>query len=360
MSTVYEVADLAGVSTATVSRVIHGSNLVHPDTRERVLAVIEQLGYVPDGSAQGLSRRRKDIIGLAALERGITEIGIEKTSPLFMDELVHAVETVLRGTDCSLLLTFGRAGDAFQRRVRSLSGKVDGLLVTEDVLPASQLRTLARRIPVVAIAGQRQEREIDVVAVDNAAGIRALAAHLIEEHGYQRLAFLAGPADSPDARERLVAFRQAVREHPGCVLDLVLGLGSGLQSCSGCETGYNTYSVIINRTNTSNESITWYLNGTAYYTVTEGQVDAAAWQAAVDHGFFLILDVAIGGGYPNGVCGWHQPLAGDKLRGRDERGLRGRLPDHRGQRVTLAVAVANPVPHLLRWRREVLHDHGHR
>ena len=91
MSTVYEVADRAGVSTATVSRVIHGSNLVHPDTRDRVLAVIEELSYVPDGSAQGLSRRRKDIIGLAALERGVTEVGIEKNSPLFMDELVHAV-----------------------------------------------------------------------------------------------------------------------------------------------------------------------------------------------------------------------------------------------------------------------------
>ena len=50
------------------------------------------------------------------------------------------------------------------------------------------------------------------------------------------------------------------------------GLGSGLQSCSGCQTGYNTYSVIINRTNTSNESITWYLNGTAYFTATESQV----------------------------------------------------------------------------------------
>jgi LacI family transcriptional regulator len=135
VSTVYEVADRAGVSTATVSRVIHGSNLVHPDTRERVLAVIEELGYVPDGSAQGLSRRRKDIIGLAALERGVTEVGIEKTSPLFMDELVHAVESVLRGTDCSLLLTFGPAGEPFQRRIRSLSGKVDGLLVAEEVMP---------------------------------------------------------------------------------------------------------------------------------------------------------------------------------------------------------------------------------
>jgi LacI family transcriptional regulator len=222
VSTVYEVADRAGVSTATVSRVVHGSSLVHPDTRDRVLAVIEELGYVPDGSAQGLSRRRKDIIGLAALERGVTEVGIEKNSPLFMDELVHAVESVLRGTDCSLLLTFGQAGEPFQRRIRSVSGKVDGLLVAEEVMPPGQLRALARRIPVVAIAGRRDETELDVVAVDNAAGMRALAVHLIEDHGYRRLGFLAGPADSPDARERLDAFRHAIAEHPGCVLDPVL------------------------------------------------------------------------------------------------------------------------------------------
>jgi LacI family transcriptional regulator len=221
VSTVYEVADRAGVSTATVSRVVHGSSLVRPDTRERVLAVIEELGYVPDGSAQGLSRRRKDIIGLAALERGVTEVGIEKNSPLFMDELVHAVESVLRGTDCSLLLTFGQAGEPFQRRIRSVSGKVDGLLVAEEVMPPGQLRALARRIPVVAIAGRRDETELDVVAVDNAAGVRALAAHLIEDHGYRRLGFLAGPADSPDARERLDAFRHAITQHPGCVLDPV-------------------------------------------------------------------------------------------------------------------------------------------
>ncbi|HET7244041.1 MAG TPA: carbohydrate-binding protein [Streptosporangiaceae bacterium] len=82
-----------------------------------------------------------------------------------------------------------------------------------------------------------------------------------------------------------------------------------MQSCSGCQTGYNTYSVIINRTNTSNESITWLLNGTAYFTATEGQVGTATWQAAVDHGFFLILDLAIGGGFPNGVCGCTSPSA---------------------------------------------------
>ena len=86
-----------------------------------------------------------------------------------------------------------------------------------------------------------------------------------------------------------------------------IGLTSGLQACPGCQTGYNTYSVIINRTNPSNESITWYLNGTAFHTVTESQAGTATWQAAVDHGFFLILEVGIGGDYPNGACGCTTP-----------------------------------------------------
>ena len=222
MSTVYDVADLAGVSTATVSRVIHGSPLVHPDTQQRVRAAIDELGFVPDGSAQGLSRRRKDIIGLAALERGTDEIDIEEAGQLFVDEVVHAVESVLRGTECSLLLTFGRSGEQFQRRVWSLSGKVDGLLVAEEIMPAGRLRALARRIPVVVIAGQRDERELDVVAVDNAAGIRALAAHLTGAHGYRRLCFVAGPADSPDAQGRLAAFLAAIAQHPGSRVDPVL------------------------------------------------------------------------------------------------------------------------------------------
>jgi hypothetical protein len=96
---------------------------------------------------------------------------------------------------------------------------------------------------------------------------------------------------------------------PGGPCNETTGLSSGLQACSGCQTGYNTYSVIVNRTNTSAESITWYLNGTAYYTVSESQVPTATWQAAVDHGFFLILDVAIGGQYPNNVCGCTSPGA---------------------------------------------------
>jgi len=94
---------------------------------------------------------------------------------------------------------------------------------------------------------------------------------------------------------------------PGGPCNETTGLSSGLQSCSGCQTGYNTYSAIVNRTDTSDESITYYLNGTAYYTVTESQVGTSAWEAAVDHGFFLILDLAMGGAYPNAICDCSSP-----------------------------------------------------
>ena len=202
----YDVARLAGVSTATVSRVMRGSDLVRPDTRERVLAVIDEVGFVPDASAQGLSRRRKEIIGLVALERAVDETDIERDGLLFVDQLVHAVEAVLRGTECSLLLSFGPSGEHFQQRIRALSGKVDGLLVVEDVTPAAQLRTLARRLPVVAIAASPGEAGLDAVRVDNSGGMRALAEHLLTGHGYRRLGFAAGPPDAPDAVERLTAF----------------------------------------------------------------------------------------------------------------------------------------------------------
>jgi LacI family transcriptional regulator len=216
MTTVYDIARQAGVSTATVSRVLHGSSLVRPETRQRVVDVIERLGFVPNGSAQGLSMRRKDIIGLVALERGADEIDIERSSQLYVDEIVHAVEGVLRGTEISLLLSFGPRGESFQRRIQTLSGKVDGLLMAEDVLPASQLVALAKRVPLVLIARSAGATGLDAITVDNSGGVRAAVTHLTGVHGYRRLCFVGGPADSPDAEQRLAAFDEAVRAAEGC------------------------------------------------------------------------------------------------------------------------------------------------
>jgi hypothetical protein len=87
------------------------------------------------------------------------------------------------------------------------------------------------------------------------------------------------------------------------------GIGSGLRGCSGCQSGYHTYTMILNRTNTSAESITFYLDGTSYFTVTEAQVGTATWQAAFDHNLSIILDLAMGGAYPNGVCNCTTPTS---------------------------------------------------
>jgi hypothetical protein len=87
------------------------------------------------------------------------------------------------------------------------------------------------------------------------------------------------------------------------------GIGSGLTSCSGCQSGYHTYSMILNRTDPSDESITFYLDGNQYFSVSESQVGTATWQAAYDHNLSIILDLAMGGGFPNGVCGCTTPTS---------------------------------------------------
>jgi len=87
------------------------------------------------------------------------------------------------------------------------------------------------------------------------------------------------------------------------------GIGSGLTSCAGCQGGFHTYTMILNRTNTSNESITFYLDGNQYFSVSEGQAGTSTWQAAFDHNLSILLDQAMGGGFPNGVCGCTTPTS---------------------------------------------------
>jgi hypothetical protein len=87
--------------------------------------------------------------------------------------------------------------------------------------------------------------------------------------------------------------------------------GSPLTACptTGCQTGYNTYSVIVNRTNTSAETLQFLMDGTVTDTITEASVGTTAWQDAIDHGFFIIFDLAMGGNYPNGECNCTTPTS---------------------------------------------------
>lgn len=230
MVTLYDVAQRAGVSIATVSRVLHGHDRVREPTRARVRAAIEELGYVPDGAAQSLARSRKDVIGLVCVEHAgidLRQYDSEAMSMLFYDGVLRGVESRLRHgqSTWSLLLTFlpedearGVAqpdGEPVASRLLALSGKADGLLIGEGVVPPPVLAQLARRLPVVAVAGDPAQRGVDVVAADNWSGSQALIEHLVTEHGARRLFHVDGPASAPDAAVRREAMQAVVGEHPG-------------------------------------------------------------------------------------------------------------------------------------------------
>jgi LacI family transcriptional regulator len=236
--TLYDVASVAGVSTATVSRVVHGQDRVRESTRARVLAVIEQLGYVPDGAAQSLSRRRKHVIGLVCVERKALKLqyDIESMSLLFYDEILRGVEGRIRHQNWSLLITYlEERNDPDLPRLLSLSGKVDGLLVGEGIVPEAFMDRLAERLPVVVISGNPRERSTDVVTADNRSGAVALVTHLIDVHNRKRLYYVDGPASAPDACERRRAMMHVLRARPDCQL---IGSSQGMFSvASGEEAG---------------------------------------------------------------------------------------------------------------------------
>jgi LacI family transcriptional regulator len=213
------------VSTATVSRVVHGQNRVSPATRQRVLEVIEALGYVPDSAAQSMARRSKEVIGFVAVEPRRPDTEVEDRGLLFREEVLRGVESTLSPLGWPVLISVlrasGRAADHADtyRWLQRMSAKVDGLLIAEGFEPAERLAELASRIPVVLVAGSPDAPYADVVDADNRAGIRALVSHLVERHGRTRLWYVGGPGEAPDARERRTAFEEALAQYQGVRLE---------------------------------------------------------------------------------------------------------------------------------------------
>jgi LacI family transcriptional regulator len=236
MITLYDVARRAAVSTATVSRVVRGQDRVREATRIRVQQAIEELGYVPDGAGQSLSRHRKDIIGMTGVERETAGLhDIETECLLYYDEVQRGVQARIRDSGWLLLSTFmqaDRAGEPELSRLNPLLGKVDGVLVGEGFAASRHFHRLAARLPVVVIAGNPGAQAADVVAADNFSGAAALITHLIADHGSRRLFYVGGPPDAPDAIQRRLALDHALRGNPRCRL---IGSAQGIFSIDSGE-----------------------------------------------------------------------------------------------------------------------------
>lgn len=222
-ATVYDVADRAGVSIATVSRVLRSPEAVRPATRERVLDAVSALGYVPSGSARGLAERRTGVLGLyfpgfdaaedappldvlsAAARPPFTVVSDDQDPPhssmLFLDEVLRGAELEAWKQGFVLMVGVGR-DDPDRSTVRDMAGRVDGLMVLARSVPDDVLARLARRIPVVVLSGPPRGDAYDHVTVSNVEAMGELTRHVLSQVGEGEIAFLAGPADSPDAEQR--------------------------------------------------------------------------------------------------------------------------------------------------------------
>ncbi len=215
-ATIYDVASAAGVSIASVSRVLNGRGNPMPETRERVLAAVADLGFIPDGAARALSVRLKEIIGVVIRRPPPTEpVGDEifqdeEESLQFPDLINRGIELAAQNRDFNLLVSSVDVDDHdHTRRVFALARKSDGLILHDQVLDPDQLERLSRQVPVVTLAGVATPTTSNVGG-DNQGSMRELARHLVREHGYRTLAYLGGHPDSPDNLARQAAFSDEV------------------------------------------------------------------------------------------------------------------------------------------------------
>ena len=221
--TIYDVARLAGVSIASVSRVLNGQRNPRPETRDRVQAAVTELGFAPDGAARALSARLKEVVGVvvrrpARLETYEDLFADEGEGLQYPDLINRGIEVAAEQSGYDLLI---RSMDVNEHqpgeRIRALAGKSDGLILHDQVLEPAQLARLARQVPVVTLAGTATPATANVHG-DNAGGMRDLAEHLLHDHGYRSLAYLGGYADSPDNIERQQVIAAAVARVPGATL----------------------------------------------------------------------------------------------------------------------------------------------
>lgn len=206
-STIYQVARLSGVSTATVSRVMRDGTGFSAATRDRVLKVAAELGWVPSGPARGLASRRAGIVGL--LFPDLDQSGqAEQESPLYVDEVIRGAERAATSVGDAVLIAATHTSSG-RRLAFSLAGKVDGLVVMARSLSDQDVAAIARSVPVVMLAN-RARRGLDMVCADNRGGARDVTNHLIETHGHRDIAFVGGPPRSPDSVARFAGFQAAL------------------------------------------------------------------------------------------------------------------------------------------------------
>lgn len=204
--TIMDVARKAGVSTATVSRVINSINNVSEETVRRVEDAIEALHYTPSAAAQDLAKQATHSIGLL----------VPEISGMFFQPMLRGIESGASNAGYDLIVQTTQNPLTNDKQRRKLAEhNTDGLLVFAGSLDAEELTRMNRRNFPVVLLFQNPSKGIKLpsVTIENVAGTRQLINHLIEEHHRRRIVFLRGPDRHEDSAWREKGYIESLRDH---------------------------------------------------------------------------------------------------------------------------------------------------
>lgn len=202
MSTIKDVAKAANMSIATVSRALNGSSSVRPETAAKIMKIAAQMHFVPSSAARSMITRRTDAIGVL-----LPDLHGE-----FFSELIRGIDQAARGRRYHLLLSSSHDNvDEAAAAIRSMAGRVDGMLVMSPHLNAESLMGhLPPDVPAVLMNTRIADGRYPSFIVDNYGGAYSMMRHLVGQ-GCTKIAMIAGPAQNFEAQERLRGYKDAMK-----------------------------------------------------------------------------------------------------------------------------------------------------
>ncbi|MFC7492801.1 MULTISPECIES: LacI family DNA-binding transcriptional regulator [unclassified Nocardioides] len=219
-ATIRDVAREAGVSIATVSRVMRDSNGVRPETRARVQAAADQLEFVPSHLGRQLAERRHAANGIV----------FPDLSGPYYAEVVLGYESVAAELDRSVLILSTRGRDDAEAAVLAMAERCDGLVILGRTVSDRAVERLATRGANIVLIARPPVGGVDSVNARNRSTARALTEHLLDL-GARRLVFVGDPSTSPDVAERLRGVREGLT--PGAGASVVIHHVDHLDEQSG-------------------------------------------------------------------------------------------------------------------------------
>lgn len=203
MSTIVDVCKLAGVSKATVSRVVNGTGQVKESTRETVFAAMDQLGYRPNKLAQALATNRTNSIGLVVSDFDGIHFG------LLLKQAAASVDDAHK----QLIVTNGK-NDPEQEyeAIRQLEGRCDAVILYSRTLSDEHIKRLHSHlsIPLVILNRNPSEPLYHAVSFDQEGAISIVMDHLISL-GHRQIACITGPLENPTGQARLAGYKNSLK-----------------------------------------------------------------------------------------------------------------------------------------------------